>query len=60
MGQIHVQYDVNGIQGLCVVTPSIHGDSRGYFMETYHERDMEEARHWFLKAANDKHDSVSV
>ncbi len=24
------------------------------------ERDMEEARHWFLKAANDKHDSVSV
>lgn len=43
MGQIHVQYDVNGIQGLCVVTPAIHGDSRGYFMETYHERDMEEA-----------------
>ena len=43
MGQIQVQYDVNGIQGLCVITPVIHGDSRGYFMETYNENDMKEA-----------------
>ena len=43
MGQIQVQYNVNGIEGLCVITPAIHGDSRGYFMETYNENDMNEA-----------------
>ena len=43
MGQIQVQYNVNGIEGLCVITPAIHGDSRGYFMETYNENDMQEA-----------------
>ncbi len=43
MGQITVERDVNGIQGLCVITPAVHGDSRGYFMETYSQRDMEEA-----------------
>lgn len=32
-----------GIEGLCVITPAVHGDSRGYFMETYSQRDMEEA-----------------
>lgn len=43
MGQIKVQTDLDGIQGLCVITPAVHGDSRGYFMETYSQRDMEEA-----------------
>ena len=43
MGQIQVQYNVKGIHGLCVITPAIHGDNRGYFMETYNERDMCEA-----------------
>ena len=43
MGQITVEKNVNGIIGLCVITPAVHGDSRGYFMETYHQRDMEEA-----------------
>lgn len=43
MGQITVKYDVNGIKGLCVVQPALHGDSRGYFMETYNARDMKEA-----------------
>lgn len=43
MGQIQVEHDVNGIKGLCVITPAVHGDSRGYFMETYSQRDMEEA-----------------
>ena len=43
MVQIQVQYNVNGIEGLCVITPAIHGDSRGYFMETYNENDMQEA-----------------
>lgn len=43
MGQILVEKNVGGIEGLCVITPAVHGDSRGYFMETYNERDMEEA-----------------
>ena len=43
MGQITVKYDVSGIKGLCVVQPALHGDSRGYFMETYNARDMKEA-----------------
>ncbi len=43
MGQITVDKDVNGIEGLCVITPTVHGDSRGYFLETYSQRDMEEA-----------------
>ena len=41
MAQIQVEKNVNGIEGLCVITPAIHGDSRGYFMETYSQRDME-------------------
>ena len=43
MGQIKVEKNVGGIQGLCVITPAVHGDHRGYFMETYSQRDMEEA-----------------
>ena len=42
MGQIKVEKNVAGIEGLCVITPAVHGDSRGYFMETYSQRDMEE------------------
>ena len=42
MGQIKVDKNVGGIEGLCVITPAVHGDSRGYFMETYSQRDMEE------------------
>ncbi len=43
MGQITVEKNVGGIEGLCVITPAVHGDSRGYFMETYNENDMREA-----------------
>ncbi len=43
MGQITVEKNVGGIEGLCVITPSVHGDNRGYFMETYSQRDMQEA-----------------
>ena len=43
MGQINVEKNVGGIEGLCVITPAVHGDDRGYFMETYSQRDMEEA-----------------
>jgi len=42
MGQIIVEKNVGGLEGLCVITPAVHGDSRGYFMETYSQRDMEE------------------
>lgn len=43
MGQIKVEKNVGGIEGLCVIIPAVHGDNRGYFMETYSQRDMAEA-----------------
>ena len=43
MGQITVEKNVGGIEGLCVIQPTVHGDNRGYFMETYSQRDMLEA-----------------
>ena len=43
MGQIKVEKNLGGIEGLYVITPAVHGDNRGYFMETYSQRDMEEA-----------------
>lgn len=43
MGQISVKKNVGDIEGLCVITPAVHGDNRGYFMETYNENDMKEA-----------------
>ncbi len=30
------------IEGLYVIEPTVHGDSRGYFMETYNYNDMKE------------------
>lgn len=42
MGQIKIEKDVGGIKGLCIITPTLHGDARGYFMETYNQKDMEE------------------
>ncbi len=30
------------IEGLYVIEPAVHGDARGYFMETYNQRDMAE------------------
>lgn len=41
MGQIKVTKCP--IEGLYIIEPAVHGDSRGYFMETYNRRDMEEA-----------------
>ena len=43
MGQIKVKKNVGGIEGLCIIEPTVHGDSRGYFMETYNKNDMAEA-----------------
>ncbi len=30
------------IEGLFIIEPTVHGDNRGYFMETYNKRDMEQ------------------
>lgn len=40
MGQIKVTKVP--IEGLYIIEPAVHGDSRGYFMETYNQKDMEE------------------
>lgn len=42
MGQIRLEKNVGGIEGLCVITPKLHCDNRGYFVETYSHRDMKE------------------
>ncbi|MBR5047177.1 MAG: dTDP-4-dehydrorhamnose 3,5-epimerase [Eubacterium sp.] len=41
MGQIKVE--TCPIEGLYIIEPAVHRDDRGYFMETYNQRDMEEA-----------------
>lgn len=41
LGQIKVEKCP--IEGLYIIEPAVHGDSRGYFMETYNQNDMHEA-----------------
>ena len=41
MGQIKVTN--TPIKGLYVIEPTVHGDDRGYFVETYNQNDMAEA-----------------
>ena len=41
MGQIKVTK--TPIDGIYVIEPTVHGDSRGYFLETYNQKDMHEA-----------------
>lgn len=41
MGQIKVTKCP--IEGLYIIEPAVHGDSRGYFMETYNQNDFIEA-----------------
>ena len=41
MGQIKVT--PCDIKGLYIIEPTVHGDNRGYFMETYNQKDMHEA-----------------
>ena len=43
MGQITVEKNLSGIKGLCLITPTVHLDSRGGFFESYSQRDMQEA-----------------
>lgn len=41
MGKISVE--TCEIEGLKIITPQVHGDARGYFMETYQYEDFKEA-----------------
>jgi len=43
VGQIKVEKNVGGIKGLCVIEPEVHLDARGYFMESYNQKDMQDA-----------------
>ena len=43
MGKIKVTDNCNGIAGLKVIEPTVFGDARGYFMETYNYNDFKEA-----------------
>ena len=47
MGQIKVTYDLGGIEGLCLIESAIHRDPRGFFMETFSQKDMYEAGLYF-------------
>lgn len=47
MGQINVTYNLGGIEGLCLIESTVHGDERGYFMETFSQKDMYEAGLYF-------------
>ena len=41
MGKITVE--TCGIEGLKIITPAVFGDERGYFTETYNQKDYEDA-----------------
>lgn len=43
MGKVTVEKNLSGIPGLCLITPTVYRDSRGYFYESYSERDLEDA-----------------
>ena len=43
MGQIQVEHHPGGIHGLALITPTLHRDARGYFMEIYHQAEMRDA-----------------
>ncbi len=38
--KLQVEENCGGIEGLKIVTPKLFGDSRGWFMETYNEREF--------------------
>ena len=40
MGKITVERNCNGIEGLAVITPTVFGDERGYFYESYNQNDL--------------------
>ncbi|MBQ2626477.1 MAG: dTDP-4-dehydrorhamnose 3,5-epimerase [Eubacterium sp.] len=40
MGKIKVEHNCGGIEGLHIIEPTVFGDQRGYFMETYNYNDF--------------------
>ena len=40
MGKIKVEHNCGGIEGLHIIEPTVFGDHRGYFMETYNYNDF--------------------
>lgn len=40
MGQLKIEKNLGGIEGLLSIQPVAHGDDRGYFMETYNQQDL--------------------
>ena len=47
MSQIEVTRDLGGIEGLCLIESTVHRDTRGYFMETFSQKDMYEEGLYF-------------
>ena len=41
MGNIIVEKNVGGIEGLATISPTVYTDNRGYFMETYSKHDLQ-------------------
>ena len=41
--RISIEYNVEGFDGLCLITPQKYGDFRGFFVETYNLRDFHKA-----------------
>ena len=41
--KITVEKNAGGIEGLCVISPKVFGDKRGYFMESYNYNDYKAA-----------------
>lgn len=42
MSQIKVTHNLGGIEGLCLIESTVHRDTRGYFVETFSQKDMYE------------------
>lgn len=37
---IEVKKNLDGIEGLCLIKPKVFYDDRGYFFESYNEKDF--------------------
>lgn len=42
MAKFTIESNIGGFEGLTLITPSCFEDNRGYFMETYNERELNE------------------
>lgn len=50
MGQIRVEKNLEDIKGMCLINPTVHGDSRGWGDNKYY--DMDQVIAAALKASN--------